>query len=119
MVSAIGTHLWTWWLAGVQRERICATYTYEFKLRVRGNPFSQVGGIDSIAGVRLVRDLLAFHRGWMVVTSLDQQHADALDTLVFRQKKKSARKEVDEGKSSAIGTRLRDAAEVFIPSPSS
>jgi hypothetical protein len=67
--------------------------------------------------MRLVRDLLAFlyHRGWMVVTSLDQQHADALDTLVFRQKKTMARKEVDGGKSPAIGTRLRDADDVLIP----
>jgi hypothetical protein len=93
LATAISTQLKTWWPAGIQRERIYAVHSYEFKLK--GWPFGGIAlGKDYVKGMRLVRDLLAFlyERGWVVEVGLAHEKAvDASDTLVFRQRRRGGK----------------------------
>lgn len=76
------------WPRGIQSEQEYAEHAYDYKLR--GNPFGSVGGKESAAGRRLVRDLLSFlhARGWVLVTPVSHsRQAGSKDSLVFRQQR--------------------------------
>lgn len=117
LATAISTQLKTWWPAGIQRERIYAVHSYEFKLK--GWPFGGISlGKDYVKGMRLVRDLLAFlyERGWVVEVGLAHEKAvDASDTLVFRQRRRTMRGEkMLEGKKG-LGVGDGDGDDIVIP----
>jgi hypothetical protein len=103
LISALSSHLKTLWPAGIQQERIYAIHAYEFKLK--GWPFALSAlssGKDIVAGIRLVRDVLAFlyARGWKVETGMGIERAvGSMDTFVLRQRRKGGKE-----KKRATGT---------------
>lgn len=96
LISALSSHFRTLWPAGIQQERIYAIHAYEFKFK--GWPFTLSGisgGKEVVAGIRLVRDVLAFlyARGWIVETSMGiERGVGSMDTIVLRQRRKGGKR---------------------------
>jgi hypothetical protein len=75
------------WPPGIQSSGPFTSTPHSYQFKLKGKPFGWMNDQDSVGGVRLIRDLLAFlyHHNWEIVTSLScARRLSAKDLLVFR-----------------------------------